>query len=175
MEQPLLIGPQIIFTPAWTPDELTILGHEITSYKKTPFPPAIPTFEIGPLGQMSQRQLNMSTVPYRFEWIFTLDPIKKGHLEGIIAGQMNRYANNNTRTDVNVLYSDERYATLELAAFSRKVREPELRFDENPTSLCRWQFSQFLIKFESFVQQRKNSDFWTVNCTAIESQLDLEG
>lgn len=173
-QQPLLIGDQLIFTLDGSLTELIILGHEIQSYKKIPFPPAIPNFQVGPLGQISQRQINLSTVPYRFQWVFNLTDLKKEQLEGFVAAQSHRYTKNNNRVDVEVTLSDERLATLELLAFSRPVRIPSLLIDLNPTDFTRWQFSEFIIKFESFVPQRIDKDFWQVNCNAVESRLNLE-
>lgn len=170
---PLLIGPQIVFEPSWASGNLIIPGDAIVEYKKTLYSPSLPTFEIGPLGQLSQRQQNSATVPYLFQWTFVLNEIDKGNLEGIVANQTNRYAQNNERTNVDIFYSDERLATLELEGFARPVRVPENLFDTNPTTFSFWQFSQFRIKFQSFSTQRLDSDFWQIQCQAIESALFL--
>lgn len=170
---PKLLGTQLVFEPEWSSGNLIITGDSIADYKKTLYSPSLPTFEIGPLGQLSQRQQNSATVPYLFQWTFVLNEIDKGKLEGIVTNQSTRYSQNNERTDVSVLYSDERLATLELEGFARPVRVPENLFDTEPTSFSFWQFSQFRIKFQSFSPQRLDADYWQVQCQAIESALFL--
>lgn len=171
---PQLLGPQLVFDFDWTSSQLIILGHEIQSYNKIPFSPAVPTFEIGVFGQVSQRQLNAATVPYRFDWEFILEDLKKEQLEAAVAIQNTRYSDNNNRANLEVLLSDERFATLELRGSARPVRITENRFDTAPTAYTAWQFSQFVIKFDSFVQRRLNSKFWAVSVSAVESKLTLE-
>ena len=173
---PFLLGDQVIFAPSWeSPAPQIILdGSEIREYRKILFPPALPTYEIGPLGQVAQRQLNYFTPPYRFEWEFMITDDKKEQLEGLTTQQQLRYSKNNSRTDVHIVYDDERWATLELLEHARKVRLPANRFDTAPTAHSHWQFSQFNVKIESFTQERLNRDLWIVLMTGIESNLDTE-
>ena len=173
---PVLLGNQLIFQPSWeTPaPQLIIEAYEIREYKKIPFPPSLPTFEIGQLGQVVQRQLNFRTVPYRFQWELMLEDFKKEQLEGFVTVQQHRYNQNNNRSDVSIIYDDERWATLELLEHARKVRIAGNRFDLTPTQNSAWQFSRFNVKIEQLTQERLNADLWIVQMQGIETNLDLE-
>lgn len=174
---PQLLGNQINFQAEWNggAGEITIFNHEIGTYRKAPYIPAVPTYETGPLGQISQRQINMATVPYQFDFEFFLDEDKRNDLEGLVSGQHLRYFNNNNRANVNITLNDERMATLELLTAARQVSRGlvENRFDDNPTSNSIWQYSQFTVKCTQFLHFRFNSDTWRVSCSFVESQINL--
>lgn len=176
-DTPELLGPQVNFTSSWNSGagQVTILNCEIASYRKFIYPPAVITLETGPLGQVSQRQLNTGTPPYQFEFVFILDEDKKNDLEGLIFAQQLRYYNNNERSNVELFLNDERMATLEILNRARQLSRGliENRFDTNPTSNSIWQFSQFIVKCIDFNFSRFNSETWTVNANFIESRFNL--
>lgn len=171
---PQILGTQIVFEPEWTSQTIVLPAHQVLNYMKNLYPNAQPKYEVGPLGQVSQRQLNSVTPPYFFTWDLLLSNEQKEDFEAMVSIQNHRYAQNLNRSQVEILYSDEYWATVELLEFARPVRSPELRFDTAPTLFCHWQYSQFTIKFDNFDFFRYNKDFWRVVASATESKINRE-
>lgn len=172
---PSLLGDNQIFQPDFSASSITLLEKEIQSFTKQINTAVIPTFEIGPLGQVSLRQLNSAVPLYVFNWQLTVDDDKKEILEGMVATQQHNYSKNNARNNVDITFTDNKQASLELEGFSRTgtLIKPSGVERDGLNPLSNWKFVQYNIKFTAFSFQRYTDRLWVVDMQAVESELNI--